>query len=219
MKNLVIWGASGHARVITEIIRLSGEYTVTGYLDDLTSSRFGEMFCGAPILGGREQLRNLAAVKNNHILLAIGNNQARMKLANILRQYGLQLATAIHPKAIVSQSVEIGSGTVIVAGAVVNANVVLGENVIVNTASTIDHDCHIEAGVHLSPGVHLGGSVIVGKGAWIGIGAVVSDHIKIGEWSVVGAGAVIVNDVPANTTVVGIPGKVIKTHPEGWHLL
>jgi UDP-N-acetylbacillosamine N-acetyltransferase len=210
-KQLVIWGASGHARVIVDIIRLSREFTVVGFLDNINTELHGKMFCQAPILGGLEQLEELKFNNINTIFLAIGNCQARLKLAAILKVQKFNLATLIHPNAVIASDVTIGDGTVIMAGAVINSGARIGENVIVNTSASIDHDCLIEDGVHISPGAHLAGHVCVSRGVWIGIGAVVSDRITIGESSVIGAGSVVIRDIPAGVVAYGVPAKVIRS--------
>jgi len=87
---------------------------------------------------------------------------------------------------------------------------VLGRHVIVNTGATIDHDCIVGDFAHIGPGVHLAGMVKVGAGAFLGIGSVVLPGLAIGEWSMVGAGAVVIRDVPDRVTAYGVPAK---THP------
>jgi acetyltransferase-like isoleucine patch superfamily enzyme len=51
----------------------------------------------------------------------------------------------------------------------------------------------------------LGGSVFVGEASHVGIGAVIRQGIHIGKNAVIGAGAVVVKDVPNDTTVTGVP--------------
>src|SRR5262245_45955833 len=110
--NLVIWGASGHALVVADIIRLRGEYRITGLLDDRNPDRQHKAFCGAAILGGREQLPKLAALGVTHVTLGFGDCGARLRLASLVRQHGLLLATAIHPRATIAASVWVGEGSV-----------------------------------------------------------------------------------------------------------
>jgi acetyltransferase EpsM len=77
----------------------------------------------------------------------------------------------------------------------------------------------VEDFVTLAPGVHVSGNVNLGEGCYVGTGANIIEKIRLGAWSTVGAGSTIVDDVPPNTTVVGCPGKVIKTREQGWHLM
>ena len=78
--------------------------------------------------------------------------------------------------------------------------------------------CRIGDYAHLAPGCTLGGDVTLGEVAFLGIGARVIPGIRIGRWSVIGAGSVVTKDIPDNCTAVGVPAKVIKTRGEVWHL-
>ena len=100
--------------------------------------------------------------------------------------------------------------SIVVAGAVLNAESVIGQNVIINTLAGVDHECVIGDGAHIGPGAHLGGGCRVGRGTWIGIGACVKDRIAIGENSIVGAGAVVLNDIPSGVIAYGVPAKVVR---------
>ncbi|MDT7809593.1 MAG: hypothetical protein QOJ70_3406 [Acidobacteriota bacterium] len=207
---LVIWGASGHALVVADAVRLRGEFEVVGFIDDVSPERAGSRFCGATILGGREQLDALAREGVNNLIFGFGNCQARLELAELARGKGFQLATTVHPRAVVAADVSVGRGTFIAAGAVVNAAARVGENVIINTGAGVDHECVIEDGAHICPGVHLAGRVSVGRGAWVGIGATVLDGVNIGAGAMVGAGAVVIKDIPDGVVAYGVPAKVMR---------
>lgn len=211
---LVIWGASGHARVVADIVRLAGEFRIAGFIDNVDPSRRGEEFCGARVLGGREQLQQLHEQGIGHVIMAFGNCRARVDLAREAREYGFQLATAIHPRAVIASDVRIGGGTVVMAGTVINPGTVLGENVIINTSASVDHDCVVEDGVHIGPGAHLGGGVVVRTRSWIGIGASIKDKITIGRDTIVGAGAVVLKDIPDEVVAYGVPARVIRSNKD-----
>jgi UDP-N-acetylbacillosamine N-acetyltransferase len=204
---LIIWGASGHARVVADIVRCADRYRIAGFLDDVKPERAGETFEGAPILGGREQL---ASHPGKHAIVAFGNCAARLDAACFAVRSGLTLATAIHPSAVIAASARIGAGTVVGANAVVNPGAMVGENVIINTGAIVDHDCAIGDGVHLCPGVRLAGGVRVGAGTWIGIGSSVIEGRTIGGGTLVGAGAVVVDDIPDGVVAYGVPARVIR---------
>lgn len=207
-RKLVVWGAGGHALVVADIIRMGIEYEIVGFLDDVDRNRKGTTYCGSVVLGGKEILDDLSANDVRHLIIGVGDCDARLHLSELARARGFSLATAIHPAAIVAKDVNIGAGAVVAAGAVINPQTQVGENVIINTSSSIDHECVIENAVHIGPGVHLGGRVHVGSAAWIGMGSIISDHVRIGNQSIVGAGSVVLQDIPERVVAYGVPAKV-----------
>ncbi len=210
MKKIVIWGASGHAKVAADAARASRTFDVAGFVDDVNPSRRGEAFEGAEVLGGRECLDGLLAKGVKRLFIAVGDCAARTRLAAQAREKGFQLVSIVHPKATIAAGVSLGAGTLAAAGAIVNPGSRIGECVVVNTCASVDHDCVLEDGCHVGPSACLGGRVHVGRGAWIGIGAVVKDGVSIGDGSVVGAGAVVLKDVPAGVVVYGVPAQVVR---------
>jgi len=209
-RKLLIWGASGHALVVADIIRLTGEYELVGFLDDVNPVQANTRLCGVPVLEGRNCLDKLKRDGLGHVIFGFGNCAARLRLAEWVRERGFSLATAIHPRATVAADVPVGAGTVVAAGAVVNPGARIGENVIVNTCASVDHECVIDDGVHICPGVHLAGRATVGRASWVGIGTTVVDRVRIGSNVMIGAGAVVVNDIPDGVIAYGVPAKIIR---------
>jgi UDP-N-acetylbacillosamine N-acetyltransferase len=207
---VVIWGASGHAKVVADIIRTTGNYKIIGFLDDINTERHNLEFCGSTIIGGREKTDELIQNGVDKIIIAIGDCKIRNKLATFAKSKGFKLIRAIHPSAIIAQGTIIGLGTVVSAGAVVNPGSIIGENVIINTHASLDHECVIGDSAHIGPGVKLGGATSVAQETWIGIGATVIDHISIGHSSIIGAGAVVVTNIPSGVVAYGIPAKAIR---------
>lgn len=205
--NIFLFGASGHAKVVIDIIENQKRYNITGiYDDDLTLC--GKEVLGCKVIGGKKEL--VSAIKSGNIkygIVTIGNNRDRKKTGEWIISQGLELATAIHPSATIARTVLIGDGTVIMAGTVINANVSIGQNVIVNTSATIDHDCHIENNVHIGPGSVLCGSVSVGNCTLIGAGSTVLPNMKIGKNVIVAAGGTVVSGIPDGLKVRGTPTK------------
>ena len=206
-KRIVIWGASGHARVVADIFRLNG-WAIAGFLDDVNPRQHATKFCGSQILGGKEKLESLKRGGVDRISIAIGIGRARMESALLAEELGFVLTSAIHPKAIIASDAEIGAGTVLAAGAIVNANTELGRNVIINTGATVDHDCIIDDGAHICPGTHVAANVKIGKLSWIGIGSAVIERINIGANVMIGAGAVVVADIPDGVVAYGNPARI-----------
>jgi UDP-N-acetylbacillosamine N-acetyltransferase len=210
LDKVVVWGTSGHASVVTDILELQNKYHIHGYLDDIYIDRHGTLFCGKKILGGKEQLDILRQSGVEHIILGFGNNEARMLLAKKVEDMGFTLISAIHPTSVIANTATIKEGSVICANSVINPNSVIGRNVIINTSASVDHDCLIEDGVHICPGVLIAGKVTIHRGAWIGIGATVIENISVGKGSIIGAGSVVVHDIPEGVIAHGVPARVVK---------
>jgi len=211
-RELVIWGASGHASVVSEAVRLRGEHRIVGFLDDLDPSR--RELGGASVLGGREELPTLLADGITCLFVAIGDCDARLRLARIAEQMGFRFPTVIHPSATVAAETEIGDGSFLGAGSVLGPCSRIGHHVILNTSSSVDHHCTIGEGTHIAPGVNIAGGVTVGRGTLLGIGSAVVDHAKIGDSCVVGAGGVVVDDIPDRSVAVGVPARVVRRRPD-----
>jgi sugar O-acyltransferase (sialic acid O-acetyltransferase NeuD family) len=210
---VVIIGAGGHGQVVADILLagLKGSSLMVqpiGFVDDDLRLK-QQVFLGLPVLG---TLAQLSAIRYEGVIVAIGNNRVRQKIYRRLQGQGRQFASAYHPSAIVGTGVEVGSGAMISAGVIINTGSRIGEDVILNTACTVDHHNQIGDHVHIAPGVHLGGEVEIDEGVLVGIGATVMPQRRIGAWSVIGAGAVVTKDVPAYSTVTGVPARVVKVN-------
>jgi UDP-N-acetylbacillosamine N-acetyltransferase len=209
-QKLVIWGAAAHALITADIIRLRDEYEIVGFLDSINPERAQTEFCGSSILGGEEQLDDLLQHGVGHVIFAFANNSRRLQFASLARAKGFQLATAIHPGTIIAREVPIGAGTVICAAAVVNPGAKLGENVVVATSATVEHECTIEDGAWINTGVCLGGRVVVGRATTLEMGTITAGSVRIGADTVVGAGSLVLNDLPDRVLAYGIPAKIIR---------
>ena len=196
---MYLYGASGHAKVIIEILENSG-IQVDGLFDD--NPEIKELFNYPCTLFDR------TLMKINRIIVSIGDNKTRKSIVDKIGKLGFGVAVDV--KSSVSRRALIGAGTVIMPGATINSGTNIGEHVIINTNACVDHDCILENFVHVSPGSSISGGVFIGEGTHIGTGASVIQNIKIGKWSIIGAGCIVVKDVPDFVVVVGNPGKVIK---------
>jgi len=206
----IIYGAGGHGRVIADIVEKSGG-RVRGFVDD-NESLHGKPFYGYSLLGGMDRLITFLekSPEDFQVIIAVGDNHVRCKIAAKLKNLQINFGTAIHPSAQIGKDATIGTGTVIMAAAVVNPGSVIGDHCIVNTAVTVDHECQLDDYVHLSPGSHLGGTVRVGRLSWIGLGAAVINNIDIGENVTVGAGSVVIRNIEENCVMVGNPAILLK---------
>lgn len=208
-RRVVVWGASGHALVVADILTLQG-YAVVGYLDSLSPLRRNEIFGGAVVLGGLEQLPKLLDSGINIMAMGIGHNASRLSLANVAREKGFILPELVHPEAIIASTAELEEGALVAAGAVVNPYCKIESNAIVNTAASIDHESIINHSAHIAPGVRIAGRVDIGPGAFVGIGSVIKDHVSIGARAIIGAGSLVLQDIPDDVVAYGVPAKVIR---------
>jgi acetyltransferase EpsM len=196
---VVLYGASGHAKVIIDILESNDIKINKIYDDDIDLDHI----LSYPVELPPENLN----MSNEEMIICVGYNDIRKKIS---LKYPVKYAKAIHPSAQIGSKVKIDDGTVIMANTVVNSSTTIGAHVIINTSASVDHDCVIGDYVHISPNSCLCGCVEIGEGTQIGAGSVVIPGVKIGKWSVIGAGAVVIHDIPDHVVVVGNPVKIIK---------
>jgi acetyltransferase EpsM len=205
-----MWGASGHAKMVAEAARMSGKYEVAAFVDDRHPEREGERFQGATVLGTAEAARGLLERGVDQVHVAIGDSATRMRLAALVREWGFTLATVIHPFAIVSPSSTLGAGSFVGAGAILAADAHAGENVILNDYAGLGHDVVVEDGVTLAPRVAVAGGTVIERGAWIGMGTLIREGLRIGRESIVGAGSLVLRDVPERVVAFGSPARAVR---------
>ncbi len=209
---IIIYGTGGFGREVLTTIndcnKIKKKYKILGFIDDNKSLK-GKKINNLPILGGFEWFSKKEA-KNSQCIVTISDCVARQKIINKLEKSKIKFATIIHPTTIYSNSVKIGEGTIIQAGCILTINISIGKHVHINIASTIGHDCKINDFVTINPGSHINGNITIDKGAFLGTGTVTKQGIHIGKWSVIGAGTVLIDDVLAKSTYVGVPGKLKK---------
>lgn len=195
MATINLFGASGHAKVIMDIINAQG--------DDV-----GCLYDDAPHCTDIHEVPVYKANELNVIgplIVSIGSNRVRKMISE---RYPMEYATAMHPKATISSSATIGRGTVVMQNALIQAEARIGEHCIINSGASIDHECVIGDFVHISPHATLCGNVHVGEGSWIGAGATVIPGIRIGRWCTIGAGSTVIRDIPDGVTAYGNPCRI-----------
>jgi sugar O-acyltransferase (sialic acid O-acetyltransferase NeuD family) len=198
-KEYCIYGASGHGKVIIEILEALECVVRELYDDDANKTTL----IGYKVSNHKEILSQ----PELKWIIGVGDNAIRKKIAvSHLLDYG----RAIHSGANISKRTEIGKGVVIMPGVSVNSSTIIGNHAILNTNSSIDHDCTLHDFVHISPNACLCGGVVIGEGTHVGACATIIPGITIGKWVKIGAGSVIIKDIPDNATVIGNPGKIIK---------
>ncbi len=215
-ENIVVVGSSGHAKVAIDIIEREGKRRIVGLLDAFRSA--GESACGYRILGREEDLP--ALVRREKIqggFIAVGDNWKRFqvvrKILALLPDF--VFISAIHPSAEVARGVTIGRGSVLMPGAIVNTESRIGEFVIVNTKASLDHDCVMEEFSSLAPNATAGGSVRIGAFSAVCLGANIVHKRRIGKHTVIGAGALVLEDIPDFCVAYGVPARIARKRSEG----
>ncbi len=192
VKRIAVFGAGGHGKVVIDAIRRLPAMVVACVVDDRPMP--GMEILGEAVIGGREALLGRKGELDG-VIVAIGDNRDRARVAEWLVAQDFVLATVAHPAAVVARSATIGAGCLFMPGAVVNACARIGANVIVNSGAIVEHDCEVGENAHIAPGAVLCGEVCIGAGTLVGAGAVVLPGVRIGRGLLVKAGAVAVRDM------------------------
>ena len=211
MRNIVISGCSGHAKVVADIVEKQGLYHIAGFLD--TFLRPGDRFLDYGVLGSEEDLEiiiNRLGVTG--IIIGTGDACLRAKIASNITDAApsLEFLSAIHPAACLGKGASVGAGSIVMAGAVINPYSRIGRFCVVNTHASLDHDSVMEDFSGLGPRATTGGDCRIGQFSYVGIGATLIHGVSIGEDSVVGAGSVVVDDIPPGSLAYGVPARVIR---------
>ncbi|WP_079506596.1 acetyltransferase [Mesobacillus jeotgali] len=211
MKDIVIIGAGGFGRevawLIEEINKVKHEWNIFGFVDDNDNIHGTEIF-GYPVVGDIEWLRG----QELHVVNAIGDPLIKKDVINRMIGSKNKYPVLIHPSVIYSNSVIFGEGSIICPGTILTVDIQIGKHVIINIDSTIGHDAVIGDYTTILPSVNVSGYVETKECVSVGTGSAIIQGITIGENTIIGAGSVVVKDLPANCTAVGGPAKPIKYH-------
>jgi len=195
---VLVFGAGGHARSVAAAATGRGA-VVKAVCGD------SERPWDVQIIAEDERAIQAARAEQLGCLLGIGARQARMSVLGQITRAGLAPMILLAASATLGRDVVLGPGTVVLEHAHVGPGAVLGAGCIVNTAAVVEHDVRCGDGVHVAVHATLTGGVHCGAGVEVGAGAVVLPGVRLGDGAVVGAGAVVTADVPAGTTVAGVP--------------
>jgi sugar O-acyltransferase (sialic acid O-acetyltransferase NeuD family) len=217
MSACILWGATGQARVVFDILITEG-VAVRGILDNDVAR--DSPLRGVPIYHGVQGLEELVAElrddsgdpSNLGCISAIGGARGadRIRMSRLMSTFGFRPRGVVHPSAVVSTLARVAPTSQVLAGAIIGAFAEIGEHVIINSGSNVDHDCRIGEGSHIGPMAALAGEVVLGREVFVGTNATVLPRLRVGDGAVIGAGSVVTRDVGAGCTVVGVPARVLR---------
>jgi sugar O-acyltransferase (sialic acid O-acetyltransferase NeuD family) len=210
-ENILVFGASEHARYTIDIIEKEGKYNIVGIIDSGLKNNVD--FASYKVLGKVKELASITkSIHVNKGIVAIGDNFTRCKvvkeISNIVDSFSF--ISAIHPSVIFDKNVKIGAGTLIKAGVIIGNDVTIGSHCFLATKASLAHDSILGNFSSLSPGVTTGGNLKIGKCTIIGLGTNIIQGITIGSNTVIGAGSLVLKDVTNNVVAFGVPAKVIR---------
>lgn len=193
---MILYGASGHCRVVVDIVEALG-LPIDFIVDDNPEIRE---------LLGYEVRRNIGIYDD--AIITIGQNWTRKEICEQIRVK--RYITAVHPTSIVSPRATIDIGTVVMQGAIIQSSASIGKHCIVNTGASVGHDVTLGDFVHVASHATITGGATIGEGTWIGAGSVIRQGVHIGAWTMIGAGSVVVDDIPDG--VVAFGNKCVVRH-------
>ncbi len=208
-KSLIVIGGGEHARVVLEAAVKTG-WHILGYIDPKNNVTTESQYKIKRLGDDSDLINILDKDKDSNVISGLGGDSAKRE--RILSSFNLppeRWATIVHPSAVISPNSAIGHGTVVLGRAVIQPGVKVGAQCILNSGTIIEHDSVVGDYTHVAPGVVTGGKVGIGKGCFIGLGSRIRDHISIGDNVTVGVGSVVLTDIPAGETVVGVPARRI----------
>ena len=214
MKDIAIFGVGGFGRevlaLIKDINKVEPTWNIVGFFDD--GYEKGIMVNGYPNLGKTEDLNKWPTPIS--LAVSIGSPVIKKEILGKITNPLVDYPTLIHPSVWIGDKefVEIGKGCIICAGVMITTNIHIKDFVILNLQCTVGHDTIINNHASFMPSVNISGEVNIGEGVYVGTGAKIINQLVIGEYTIVGAGAVVAKTLPAHCTAVGVPAKPIKFH-------
>lgn len=195
-------------RMIKAVEKTYPNFIVKGFLDNDLSKQ-GKEFYGYPIIGGLDIVPALVDDDVGFVNLITGSTVARYETSKKIIELGGKLINFIHPSVDLTM-VKIGSGVYIQEGVIVQAGVSIGNNTSIHIGTMVGHETSIGDSVFIAHSVSISGLCEIGDGCFIGTNSTILPRLKIGKWVTVGAGAVILEDVPDYAVIVGNPGRIIR---------
>lgn len=216
MKRIVLIGGGNQCHYTADIINKEGKYDIIGIIDSV--HEIGSEVFGYKVLGRQENIKELInkyGIEGG--VISIGDNWVRYYVSSQIKKLipSFNFVNAIHPSVVIGANVDIGEGVMAMAGCIINPKSKIGNFTFFATGAQIDHDCNINDFASISAGSVTGGYVTLGKYSAITLGVTVIDRLKIGANTVVGAGSLVLKDLPDNVLAYGNPCTIIRNRQKG----
>lgn len=208
---MLIIGAKGFAKEVLEVVCQLDQLNEVAFYDDVNDDVTGSLYSRFSILKTVNEASVYFKTIDNRFTIGIGNPALRKKLYEKFTSLGGEFTSTISPLANIGNfgnHIEIGCN--IMTGTIITSDILIKKGTLINLNCTIGHDSVIGEFVELSPGVNISGNCVLGDYTVLGTNATVLPKVNIGKNVIVGAGAVVTKDVPDNSLIVGVPGKIIK---------
>ena len=212
-KKFILWGSSGHAKVLASLIKSHG-WSVVAFFDNnpkaIAAIPDVPLYIGrAGFLSWCKQQPNLS---DTYGLAAIGGacGADRLEIHKLFKDHQIRVEPLVHSQASVCSTAQLGAGTQILAQSVVSSDAVVGEACIINHGASVDHESTLGEGVHLAPHATICGCVTIGRNTMVGAGAVILPRLIVGDNVIIGAGAIVTKDLPSEIVVTGNPARAIR---------
>lgn len=212
MKDLIIIGSGGFGREVAWLVErinaVKPTWTILGFIDSDESLK-GKEINGYTVLGKDE---DVVKYPDAYFVIAVGASRSREKIVDHVKAINpdIKFGTVIDPSVEMSDLVTVGEGTIICAHNIITVNISIGNHVIINLDCTVGHDAILKDFVTVYPSANISGMTIIGHAVELGTGMQIIQGKRIGDYSIVGAGSVVVKDIPEKCTAVGSPAKPIK---------
>jgi len=214
IKKIIVLGAGGNSRDIIDCINdinsMNGlTYECMGILDD-DKKIFGKTVMGIKVIG---ELKDISKYKESNFINGIYSVAEFFKNEEIIANTFLpdsRFETIIHPSSSISKTAKIGKGCLVLRNATITSNVVIGNHVTINPGTVISHDNRIGDFSFIASQVATGGYVKISKSCFIGASSSIKGWVKIGRYSVVGMGAIVLDNIPNNSVFIGNPAKFLR---------
>lgn len=208
--NVILLGAANPetGRMIKAVERVQPDFNIVGFIDNDPGKK-GTTFVGYPVFGGFEILDELLEDNVYFVNLITGSTKTRYETSRHMAQKGCKFTNFIHPSVDLTMTT-MGVGNYIQEGVIIQAGACIGNNSSIHIGSLVAHETRIGDSVFVAHGCSISGCVQIEDGAFIGTNATVVPRLRIGKWATVGAGAVVISDIPDYATAVGNPARVVK---------